>query len=60
MADDREFDRLLEEELSALPLPDAALSGIAGIGHIMVGVGLVLLVIMFKRVVNRKAAAARA
>ena len=24
MADDREFDRLLEEELSALPLPDAA------------------------------------
>ena len=45
---------------TVLPLPDAALSGIAGIGHIMVGVGLVLLVIMFKRVVNRKAAAARA
>lgn len=43
-----------------LPLPDAALSGIAGIGHIMVGVGLVLLVIMFKRVVDRKAAAVRA
>lgn len=43
-----------------LPLPDAALSGIAGIGHIMVGVGLVLLVIMFKRVVDRKAAVARA
>lgn len=39
-----------------LPLPDAALSGIAGIGHIMTGVGLVLLVIMFKRVVMRKAA----
>ena len=45
---------------TVLPLPDAALSGIAGIGHIMVGVGLVLLVIMFKRVVDRKAAAARA
>ena len=44
---------------TVLPLPDAALSGIAGIGHIMVGVGLVL-VIMFKRIVNRKAAAARA
>lgn len=43
-----------------LPLPDAALSGIAGIGHIMVGVGLVLLVIMFKRIVDRKAAVARA
>ncbi|RDB68277.1 DUF2871 domain-containing protein [Eggerthella sinensis] len=43
-----------------LPLPDAALSGISGIGHIMVGVGLVLLVIMFKRIVDRKAAVARA
>lgn len=42
---------------TALPLPDAAVSGIAGIGHIMVGVGLVLLVVMFKRVVARKAAA---
>lgn len=39
---------------AALVLPDAALSGIAGLGHIMVGVGLVLLVVMFKRVVNRR------
>lgn len=43
-----------------LAMPDAALSGIAGIGHIMMGVGLVLLVVMFKRVVNRKAAEAHA
>lgn len=43
-----------------LPLPDAALSGIAGIGHIMMGVGLVLLVIMFKHVVARKELSARA
>ena len=42
---------------TALPLPDAALSGIAGIGHILIGVGLVLLVFMFKQVVARKAAA---
>ena len=43
-------------EVSGAPLvlPDAALSGIAGLGHMMIGVGLVLLVIMFKRVVNRK------
>ncbi len=40
-----------------LVLPDAALSGIAGLGHIMVGVGLVLLVVMFKRVVNRRMSA---
>lgn len=40
-----------------LVLPDAALSGIAGLGHIMVGVGLVLLVVMFKRVVNRRVSA---
>lgn len=40
---------------TALPLPDAALSGIAGIGHILIGVGLVLLVLMFKQVVARKA-----
>lgn len=40
-----------------LPLPDAALSGIAGLGHIMIGVGLVLLVVMFKRIVTRKMAA---
>ena len=46
--------------LILLVIATAALSGIAGIGHIMVGVGLVLLVIMFKRVVDRKAAAARA
>ena len=38
-------------------MPDAAISGIAGIGHILIGVGLVLLTVMFKRVVNRKAAA---
>lgn len=43
-----------------LPLPDAALSGIAGIGHMMVGVGLVLLVVMFKRIVERKMAATSA
>lgn len=41
---------------TALPLPDAALSGIAGIGHILIGIGLVLLVLMFKQVVARKAA----
>lgn len=40
-----------------LAMPDAAISGIAGIGHILIGVGLVLLTVMFKRVVNRKAAA---
>ena len=33
-----------------------AISGIAGIGHILIGVGLVLLTVMFKRVVNRKLA----
>ncbi len=42
-----------------LPLPDAALSGIAGIGHIMIGIGLVLLVVMFKRIVDRKITANR-
>lgn len=42
-----------------LPLPDAALSGIAGLGHMMLGVGLVLLVIMFKGIVNRKIASAK-
>lgn len=41
----------------ALPMPDAALSGIAGLGHICVGVGLVLLVLMLKKVVAQKAAA---
>lgn len=41
---------------TVLPLPDAAVSGIAGIGHILTGVGLVLLVVMLKRVVDRKAA----
>lgn len=40
-----------------LAMPDAALSGIAGLGHIMTGVGLVLLVVMFKRVVNRRLSA---
>ncbi len=40
-----------------LPMPDAALSGIAGIGHIMIGVGLVMLVLMLKRVVGRRMAA---
>ena len=39
-----------------LAMPDAAISGIAGIGHILIGVGLVLLTVMFKRVVNRKLA----
>lgn len=43
-----------------LAMPDAAISGIAGIGHILIGVGLVLLTVMFKRVVNRKAAAREA
>ena len=37
-----------------LTMPDAAISGIAGIGHILIGVGLVLLTVMFKRVVNRR------
>ena len=41
---------------TTLPMPDAAISGIAGLGHIMIGVGLVLLVVMFKRIVVRKAA----
>ena len=45
---------------TVLPLPDAACPDSRRIGHIMVGVGLVLLVIMFKRVVDRKAAVARA
>lgn len=40
---------------AVLPMPDAALAGIAGIGHIMIAVGLVLLTIMFKRVVARRA-----
>ncbi|MFR4804683.1 MAG: DUF2871 family protein [Eggerthellaceae bacterium] len=39
-----------------LAMPGAAISGIAGIGHILIGVGLVLLTVMFKRVVNRKLA----
>ena len=39
-----------------LAMPDAAISDIAGIGHILIGVGLVLLTVMFKRVVNRKLA----
>ena len=42
-----------------LAMPDAAISGIAGIGHILIGVGLVLLTVMFKRVVNRKLATRR-
>ena len=44
MADDREFDRLLEEELSALPLPDAAVEEITpwkrAMTRIVWGVGL--------------------
>ena len=47
----------LEVTGAPLAMPDAAISGIAGIGHILIGVGLVLLTVMFKRVVNRKAAA---
>ncbi|MEG2517027.1 MAG: DUF2871 domain-containing protein [Raoultibacter sp.] len=39
-----------------LPMPDAAISGIAGLGHICIGVGLVLLVLMFKKIVAKKAA----
>ncbi|MEG1840285.1 MAG: DUF2871 domain-containing protein [Raoultibacter sp.] len=41
---------------TTLPIPDAAISGIAGLGHICIGVGLVLLVLMFKKVVATKAA----
>ena len=37
-----------------LAMPDAAISGIAGINHILISVGLVLLTVMFKRVVNRR------
>ena len=39
-----------------LVLPDAALSGLAGIGHILTGVGLVLLVVIVKRLIERRAA----
>lgn len=52
--------RGIGEVIGTSLLPDAALSGIAGLGHIMIGVGLVLLVVMFKRIVNRRIASRRA
>ena len=60
LQDDFTGDKLVRGvvEVTGAPLamPDAAISGIAGIGHILIGVGLVLLTVMFKRVVNRKLA----
>lgn len=52
--------RGLGEVTGTALLPDAALSGIAGLGHILTGVGLILLVVMFKRLVSRRIAATKA
>ena len=42
-------------ELSLSPGISAAISGIAGIGHILTGVGIILLLVTFKQAAGKRA-----